>query len=118
MRAMFGLKGVKHGLVVMALWAAVFSPAGAANAKKQLSAHVVVQFTESINNPSASDFIDDLATRVGAPLVYLRPTGRGHLLLIRHLSNAGQFDQVLSAMSTDQSIVTVHPRGKLEPERQ
>ena len=83
-----------------------------------MSAHVVVQFTENIADPSSPEFIDDLATRVGAPLAYVRQAGaNGHLLLIRHLQGKDQLNQVMSALEGDQSIVAVKPRGRLEPEQ-
>ncbi|MDH4275099.1 MAG: hypothetical protein OEW08_08675 [Gammaproteobacteria bacterium] len=89
-----------------------------ADTLRMLSAHVVVQFTEGVTQPDTAEFIDELATRVGAPLAYVRPAGsKGHLILIRHLKNSAQLDEVVAALGADQQIVTVQPRGKLEPER-
>ncbi|MEK6749490.1 MAG: hypothetical protein AABY83_09825 [Pseudomonadota bacterium] len=112
------LTGLRPRPWLLALLLALVSVFSNAESTRTLSAHVVVQFTEGVADPNAPEFIENLAVRVGAPLAYVHPAGvNGHLILIRHLTSAAQFAQVMAALTADQQIVTVRQRGVLAPER-
>ncbi len=85
-------------------------PTTPVSAEAGYTARIIVKFSDSIENPADSRFVQELSREASVTLDYIQPmSGAAHVFEVRNVRDAAELDEVLRQLAAQPSVVYAEP---------